>query len=257
MAKSKSTQSPLLPHGDNANPHLSLTPSISSASVAVHQPHLAADLRRDKSSSSFTPAPVISGPIPPLPKRNHNHTQIPHDTSANLRDREYYAGSARRPPSRETSGGSTTPSTSVMYPLNLTPPGMSYSPTPNGKSLNESYSPQSPTSSVGSSLSPSSASHFSSRSASTATTHITPKGSSSNLRSEISNPILQHSPNSNAPPLPTMYSIGDDHKGGKNGSAADFHLERPSDDRVIEQMFNDLIVSSVFVFRFSLVFTNL
>lgn len=256
MPKSKSTQSPLLPHGDNASPHINLTPSISSAYIAVHQPHLATDLRRDKSSSSFTPAPVISGPIPPLPKRNHNHTPVPHDTSANLREREYYAGSARRPSSRETSGGSTTPSSSGMYPLNLTPPGMSHSPTSNGKALNESYSPQSPTSSVGSSLSPSSASHFSSRSASTAATHVTPKGSSSNLRSEISNPILQHSPNSNAPPLPTMYSIGDDHKAGKSGATTEFHLERPSDDRVIEQMFNDLIVRSVFVFRFHPRYTN-
>lgn len=248
-------------NGSTNNHHISLSSSISSASLSSNHTYNS-DLRREKSSSSFKPLPVISGPIPPLPQRQHHQSLAARDSSASLRDREYrdLSGSARRPPSRDPSGGSTASHTSKFNPYTIVvSPNGSITDGSNTISVTSQHpsafynhqdnlSPHSPPLSVTSSLSPSSTSHMSTQSTSTAATHNTPRGSVSSSRShEISNPIIQPFSIPGSPSArSSLYSTIDDNHGtstrtGK--SNAEFHLERPTDDAVIEQMFNDLIVS--------------
>ncbi len=236
-SKSPSTYTP--PNNGSSN---NLTPAVSTTSTVN-----ISDLKREKSTSSsgFTPTPVISGPIPPLPQRTHHQQQQKLSTkssASNLRD--------RRPPSREASGGSThshkfnpfnTDSSNVKSTIS--------SPIPNFSEFS-SASPQSPTFSVSSTFSPTSTSHMSTQSASTAATHITPRGSVSSARShEVpASTINQHiSYPINPSVRSSLYSTAEEGTGAtKPSKPSEFHLERPADDAVIEQMFNDLIVSSLF-----------
>lgn len=231
-----------------ANQHHNLTPSVSTSSTSGHQAYLAADLRREKSSSSFTPATVISGPIPPLPKRNHLPSLTTRDSNASLREREYSQSLARRPPSRDPSGGSAN---SSYNPYSSLSPNSIPSHSPNSAShyAPDSGSPSSPTMSLTSSFSPSISSHMSTQSTSTLATHNTPRGSVSSVRHpEISNPVITHIPNSIPPSArSSLYSSVDEHNSSQatrtGKPTPEFHFDRPTDDAVIEQMFNDLIVS--------------
>lgn len=247
----------------NANAYSSPSTSVSSNSAASQSSYLVADLRREQSSNSFTPATVISGPIPPLPKRNHH--QPGRDSPASLREREY-SGSGRRAPSREPSGGSLNSNSSGFspYTVNLTSSGGLSSPNQNGISHynhHDTFTPHSPPLSLTSSISPSSTSRMSTQSTSTAATHNTPRGSVSSARShEISSPMIQHFSNSGSSVVrSSLYSTIDDHNSHSSNrsgkTAMEFHLERPTDDKIIEQMFNDLIVSfiqcMVFYYLFS------
>lgn len=238
------------PNGSSGN---NLTPTMSNASLASNHTYNG-DLRRDKSSSSFTPAPVISGPIPPLPKQRHHHLTS-RDSSASLRDREYRdVSGSRRPPTRDPSGGSSqfNPYTIVVPPNSgITTDHSNISapiPISSSYSHQDNLSPLSPTMSIASSLSPSSVSHMSTQSTSTSATHNTPRGSVSSSRShEISHPIIQHHPIPVSPSTrSSLYTQADDSQSlstTRTGrSTAEFYLERPTDDSVIEQMFNDLIV---------------
>lgn len=229
----------------NAGSSNNLAPTISTASTVN-----IGDLKREKSttSSGFTPAPVISGPIPPLPQRTHHQQQqsrLSNKSSAsNLRD--------RRPPSREASGGSTHSHKFNPFASESTIVKTTISSPIQNLSEFSSVSPQSPTPSTSSTFSPTSTSHMSTQSVSTAATHITPRGSVSSSRShEISAPT--HNQHISYPITPSvrssLYSTieeGTSTTTLKNSKPSEFHLERPTDDSVIEQMFNDLIVSFFF-----------
>lgn len=86
---------------------------------------------------------------------------------------------------------------------------------------------------------------MSTQSASTAATHITPRGSVSSARShEVpASTINQHiSYPINPSVRSSLYSTAEEGTGAtKPSKPSEFHLERPADDAVIEQMFNDLI----------------
>lgn len=196
-----------------------LTPSVSSASVYSH----AADLRRDSSASPFTPPPSISGPIPPLPPQRYQN-QPSRETS--FRDREYRE--APRRPSLRDSPGSTPPQHNPY--VSTSQPG-SYSNLPSGHSTPPIPSNSLPRTS-------SNASHMSIKSTSSAGSMH--RGSLASIRTNDPLPPLPHqSPSSRS----SLYSVDD--VASSKSSKSEFHLERPTDDAVIEQMFNDLIVSSL------------
>ena len=246
------------PHNStqNTDPN-ALTPSISTASTASHFSHHVADLRRENSSSSFTPTPSISGPIPPLPPRQYH--QPPRETYNRDQYRESTA-SSRRPSLRDSHASTITSPTATKYSshasLNNSLPEnslLSNSPQPNpGSSSGHST----PTSSTVLPRVLSSASHMSMKSNSSAGSYSIPhRGSVASIRTNDPLPPL---PNQHTAPSirSSLYSVIDDGHSlsstRTNKSTAEFSLERPTDDAIIEQMFNDLIVSYFPIYKKSL-----
>lgn len=214
-------------------PPNNLTPTLSTSSN-----HTMIDLRRDKSSTAFTPAPAISGPIPPLPKR-HPHTQNQQQTLSTKTSSSSLTGqtgSGRRP-SRETSGGS-----GKFHPPTLDPKYLKSNISAPIQGTLESTAPNSPTPSMRS-FSPTSSTLSSISSSATP-----PRGSVSSASSkshEISGPMLKASTNNSTSVRSSIYSTMDDNQSlaaSKNSKSTEFYLERPTDEAEIEQMFNDLIV---------------
>lgn len=202
-------------------------PSISSLASFSH----ASDLRRDSSASPFTPAPSISGPIPALPQRHHHQPS----RENSLRDRD-------RDPTRQ-------PSTSSQYnPYTSLPTSHSISESQNTTSIPPSLQMSN---NIGSSnvpvMSPiprssSSASHMSIKSTSSGGSFR--RGSFASIRTNDPLPPLPNQPTSMRS---SLYSVSDDSHNlsstKSDKSATKFTLERPADDAIVEQMFNDLIVS--------------
>lgn len=208
-------QPPPLPSKNNDTN--ALAPSISNAS-SIFSHHSAADLRRETSASSFTPAPSISRPIPPLPQRQHQHQS----------SREY------RDPRRPSASSSLISPTSAKLTSSIS------------DSFHSIAGQSSPTS-ASLPRAVSSASHVSAKSNSSAGSYSIPhRGSIASMRTNDPLPLLPNQTHSSSPSLrSSMYSVPDDSLTltRTNKSTADFSLERPTDDSVIEEMFHDLIVS--------------
>lgn len=195
----------------------SLKSQLSRSSTASSE--ASQDFRRD-ASNVFTPTPSISGPIPPLPNRT-------------------------QPASRENSHRRPSTSSSKFNAFSFSPSSKNAeahksvaSTIPNNNTSNNSgyASPIPRSSSSGSARSANSIASF----------H---RGSMASIRTNDTLAPVQ----SQALQRSSIYSMNDDTHSlstTKSKSASEFHLERPADDSVIDQMFEDLIVSHRLILSF-------